>query len=199
MKTLTLILGGSRSGKSAFAQGLAGSAKSVLFVATAEALDADMAARIQAHQRSRPVGWTTLEEPRELAAAIPKAAPGHDLVVIDCLTLWVSNLLLSGGEGDGRVSDSPLQDMEHTILARAQGIIEAYQKGPASWVVVSNEVGLGIVPPTALGREYRDALGRVNQAFAAAASQVYLLVAGLAVDLTAAAARPWRAVIDQPR
>ena len=208
MKALTLILGGARSGKSAFAQGLASSGKRVLFVATAEALDEDMAARIREHQRSRPPAWQTLEEPRELAAALTSAVEGHDLVVIDCMTLWVSNLLLADTDKDrqippiletrpGSSPDQPTRELDG-VLRQAEVLVGAYRQGSASWIVVSNEVGLGVVPPTPMGRRYRDALGRVNQTFAAAASQAYLMVAGLAVDLTAAGAKPWQTLIGKP-
>lgn len=178
---MTLILGGARSGKSAFAQRLATNARSVLFVATAEARDEDMRSRIEAHRRSRPTTWETLEEPLNLDATVPRAVGGRELVLVDCLTLWVSNLLLQDSEGSG-----------HPIEKRAQALIASYRQGQASWIVVSNEVGLGVVPPTALGGRYRDVLGRVNQEFAAAADQVYLMVAGLAVDLTGLGAKPWR-------
>ena len=186
-KSLTLILGGARSGKSTFAEKLASSASKVLFVATAEALDQDMASRIEAHQRARAATWRTLEEPRALESALPKAAQGCDLVLIDCLTLWVSNLLLQEAP---KMADDGIQ-------LRAEALRATYHGGSASWVVVSNEVGLGVVPPTALGRRYRDVLGRVNQAFATEADHVYLLVAGLALDLKAAGARPWQALLDQ--
>ncbi|MBF8299378.1 MAG: cobU [Dehalococcoidia bacterium] len=178
-KTLTLILGGARSGKSAFAQRLAQAAPSVLFVATAEAGDADMAARILAHQQARPASWKTLEEPLELEKAIPLSGGGATLIVLDCLTLWVSNILLK---------DQALTVNE--VEARARGLLIRYREGEPSWVVVSNEVGLGIVPETYLGRRYRDLLGRVNQCFAEAADQVYLMVAGLALDLTRASPGP---------
>lgn len=183
MGKLTLILGGARSGKSAFAERLAASGRRVLFVATAEARDEDMALRIAAHRRSRPPAWATLEEPLDLAAALAAAENACDTVVIDCLTLWVSNLAL--------MDPSP-PDSE--VLARAEGLLEVCRRSARRWIAITNEVGLGIVPDTPLGRRYRDLLGRVNQAFARQAGQVYLVVAGLALDLKAAGARPFEPV-----
>ncbi len=173
-KELILILGGARSGKSAFAERLARQRERVLFVATAEALDEDMERRIAVHRRQRPSRWTTLEEPLDLASAIRASLDSHEICLLDCLTLWVSNLLL-------RMEDDP--NVEKEILSALDKVIEVYEKSSATWIVVSNEVGLGIVPPTPLGRLYRDALGRVNQAVAARANRVYLMVAGYALDV----------------
>ena len=193
VRRLTFILGGARSGKSALALRLAAQHKEerVLFVATAEAYDRDMTARIERHRAERPTAWSTLEEPLDLTAALSTAVArvsddgargaGHGVVVIDCVTLWVSNLLL-------RHEDDP--GAEALIVERARELLALYKAQRASWIVVSNEAGLGIVPPTALGRRYRDALGRVNQLFAAAADEALLLVAGLVLDLKAAGARP---------
>ena len=164
-KRLTLILGGVRAGKSSYAQQLATHGKRVLFVATAEAGDAEMAARIRAHQASRPPEWDTLEEPLDPATALAPVLHRYDTVLFDCLTLWVSNLLLS--------------ERPHDIPAETRRSLEAYRHGDASWVVVSNEVGLGVVPATALGRTFADELGRVNQLVAAEADAVYLMAAGL--------------------
>lgn len=186
-RRLTFVLGGARSGKSTLALQLAERTMSrVLFAATAEAHDADMATRIARHRAERPGEWETLEEPRALAPALTLAlgrvddAGAYGTVVIDCLTLWVSNLLLQH-------EDDP--EAEARIVERARDLLAAYAAHEASWIVVSNEVGFGVVPPTPLGRRYRDALGRVNQLFAAAADEAYLLVAGLALDLKAAGAR----------
>jgi adenosylcobinamide kinase/adenosylcobinamide-phosphate guanylyltransferase len=162
---LTLILGGARSGKSTRALSLA--TGRVLFVATAEALDDEMALRISRHRSERPTEWDTLEEPRDIASALRARGDTYDTVIIDCLTLWVGNLI--DGEGSPAEWVAPL--------------IAAYRAGRADWVVISNEVGLGIVPDTPLGRQYRDALGMVNQLVAAAADRVMLLVAGLEMDL----------------
>ena len=173
-KQLILILGGARSGKSSLAERLASQYESVLFVATAEALDEDMERRIARHKNSRPPHSKTLEEPVDLASSLEATDDQHEVYLIDCLTVWVSNLLL-------RMEDSA--DVEDAIVSEAERLLEVYESSPASWIVVSNEVGLGVVPPTSLGRRYRDALGRVNQIVAARADKVYFIFAGLALEL----------------
>ena len=185
MSKLILILGGARSGKSAFAEGLARQRGGrTLYVATAEARDADMERRIAAHRRQRPAEWDTLEEPLHLASAIP--SDGYDTCLLDCLTLWVSNMLLPR-EGN--------PEAEREILAAADGLLAVWRRSAAVWIVVSNEVGLGVAPATRLGGVYRDALGRVNQAVAARADAVYLMTAGLALELKALGARPYQSLI----
>ena len=169
-KSLTLVLGGVRAGKSSYAQRLAQRGKRVLFVATAEAGDGEMKARIDAHRNSRPSDWDTLEEPVDLAGALDPALHRYDTVLLDCLTLWVSNLLLRNPDLDSARND---------ILPEAENLLELYRNSNASWIVVSNEVGLGVVPPTDLGRAYADELGRVNQLVAAEADDVYFIAAGL--------------------
>lgn len=180
-KELVLILGGARSGKSAFAEHLASQAERVLFVATAQALDASMQVRIAAHRERRPLEWSTVEEPLDLARVVPSALEGHDTCLVDCLTLWVSNLLLAK-------ESHPKAEAE--ILEQVHGLLEAYEESSATWIVVSNEVGLGVVPPTELGSKYRDVLGRVNQAVASRADKVYLMVAGLALEMKSLGALP---------
>ena len=181
---LILITGGARSGKSGFAERLAMQGKRVLFVATAEALDDDMARRIAAHRGSRPAEWDTLEEPRNLPEAISRKAAGansaYDTIIVDCLTIWVSNLLLLH-EGNA--------DAEARIVDAAKKLLDVRNSSDARWIVVTNEVGLGVVPSSSLGRTYRDALGRVNSLVASRADKVYLMAAGLALDLKALGAR----------
>ena len=174
-KRLTLVLGGVRAGKSRYAQRLAQNGQRVLFVATAEPGDQEMAARIQAHRAERPADWTTLEEPVDLVTALAPRLPDFDTVLLDCLTLWVSNLLLQGGERQARPD----------IGAEAHRLLQIYEQGDASWIVVSNEVGLGVIPANELGRAYADELGRVNQIIAAAADDVIVMFAGLPVNLKA--------------
>jgi len=190
---MTLLLGGVRAGKSARAVALAAEharTGRVLFVATAQAFDDEMTRRIALHRRERPAEWDTLESAVELPADLDRrfndATGPYSVVVIDCVTLWVSNLLLSLQEGD---------DAEVVVARRVgellnvRGAFSAALAGgsrlrsPCRWLVVSNEVGLGIVPPTSLGRRYRDALGRANQLLAAAADDVTLMVAGLEIPL----------------
>jgi adenosylcobinamide kinase / adenosylcobinamide-phosphate guanylyltransferase len=167
---LTLLLGGARSGKSALAARLAGRWDGpVTVVVTGEARDAEMAERIRRHRAARPGHWRTVEAPREVEAALA-GAPADAFVVLDCLTLWVSNLMERG-----------LDDPNVEELARSAAATAAAR--PAPTVAVSNEVGTGIVPADALSRRYRDLLGQVNAVWAAAAGQALLLVAGRAVPL----------------
>lgn len=173
-RRLTLILGGARSGKSIYAESLAPRlGRRVLYVATAEAGDDEMAARIAAHIAARPADWTTLEAPILAGQAVQAAAGGFDVVLIDCLTLLANNILMRLPEPiDGQAA-------ELALTAEVNGLLEAHSAGSAEWIVISNEVGLGLVPPYPLGRVYRDALGRANQRLAAAADNVLFMVAGL--------------------
>lgn len=173
-KRLTLVMGGVRAGKSTYAQKLAASGNRVLFLATAEAGDEDMEGRIKAHSESRPPHWDTLEEPIDLVSALTPLLPRYDTILLDCLTLWVSNLMLA---------DSAPESKRYDIPEATRGLLELYRSGEASWVIVSNEVGLGVVPPTKLGRKYADELGRVNQRVAAEADDVYFMAAGLPLSL----------------
>ena len=177
-KTLTLILGGARSGKSTYASRLAQErgGDDVLFVATAQALDDEMAARIEAHRRDRPAAWRTLEAPRQTGEAILRAEPGA-MVLVDCLTLLVSNAVLALPES------ASATEAEAAALAETEGLITAYRRGSGSWIVISNEVGLGLVPAYPVGRTYRDALGRANQRLAAEADEVVLMVAGIPLKI----------------
>jgi adenosylcobinamide kinase/adenosylcobinamide-phosphate guanylyltransferase len=170
---LTLILGGARSGKSTYAQRLAGELGGrVLYVATAEPGDDEMAARIAAHRAERPAAWTTLEAPLQVGAAVRLAAPA-EVVVVDCVTLLANNVIVPLPEPVTAAA------AEAALLGEIDALLEAYRAAPAHWLVVSNEVGLGLVPPYALGRLYRDVLGRANQRLAAEADNVVFLVAGL--------------------
>ena len=173
-RTLTLILGGARSGKSAYASQLAKERgdDDVLFVATAQALDDEMAARIAAHRAGRPAAWHTLEAPRHVGEAILQAGPCA-VVLVDCLTLLISNAVLVLPES------ASVAEAEAAALAEVEELIAAYRHGTASWIVISNEVGLGLVPPYPVGRAYRDALGRANQCLAAEADKVLFMVAGI--------------------
>ena len=168
----TFLVGGARSGKSTLAVRLATAHYGpVVFVATAEPGDAEMAARIDEHRASRPSTWTTVEAATDLHAAV-SAAPGGTVVVLDCLTLWVSNELGAGASPDD-------------VLGRANDVAALLADRQGAGLVVSNEVGLGIVPVNALARTYRDLLGRVNAAFASRAERSLFVVAGLGLPLEA--------------
>ena len=168
---ITLLVGGARSGKSARALRLASEWEGqVVFVATGEGRDPEMADRIARHQLERPASWRTVEAPLELVRAFD-SIPSRAFVILDCLTLWVANALEAGWSDE---------DVERAAAAVAT--IAAAREQPT--VVVTNEVGLGLVPQTQLGRTYRDLLGRVNAVFAAEAEQAYLMVAGRTLELT---------------
>lgn len=165
---LTLVLGGARSGKSAFAERLATeSGLAVVYLATAEPGDAEMQARIARHRQRRAPGWATVEEPLELAAALAREAGAARLVLVDCLTLWLSNVLLAGRD--------PAAERGRLVAALAA------RTGPV--VLVANEVGQGIVPANALARRFADEAGLLSQAVAAVATRVVLVVAGLPLEL----------------
>jgi adenosyl cobinamide kinase/adenosyl cobinamide phosphate guanylyltransferase len=162
---LTLVLGGARSGKSRHAQALAmASPPPWIYLATAEALDEEMRARIAAHRAERGDGWSTVEAPVDLAAGLA-AAPPSAAVVVDCLTLWLSNLMIGHHEIERAMANF------ETALARRM----------APTILVSNEVGLGIVPETKLGRAFRDRAGALHQRLAAKAARVHFMVAGIAM------------------
>jgi len=175
---LTFIVGGARSGKSTRAEQLAARGGRVLYVATAEGRDEEMRSRIAAHRAARPDHWDTLEEPLHLAGALRSVHHRYDTVLIDCLTLWVSNLLL-----DRQPGIASRGNREERILSSTRELLDVCAGSHAHWIVVSNEVGLGVVPPSPLGRAFRDALGRVNQAVAARAGEVCLMVAGLPLQI----------------
>lgn len=177
-KRLTLILGGARSGKSDFAQALARQrgGDAVSFVATAEARDDEMHARIAAHRAARPAAWQTIEAPREIARALASARAR--VIVVDCVTLWASNVLLA----QEAVASAEMRREIDELLA--------WQRAHAAeMILVSNEVGMGLVPDNVLGRAYRDLLGAVNKQLAERADQVFLLVAGLPIEIKARAAQ----------
>ncbi len=172
---LTLILGGARSGKSDFAQRMAEESDDVLFVATAEAGDEEMRQRIEKHQQERPANWRTLEAPRDAGQALLKYAQEHepDTILLDCMTVLTSNLLM-------RFEEDPFADeAQERLMREVEAVIACAERVDTHLLVVSNEVGLGLVPPYPLGRAYRDLLGRANQALVAAADEVYFLVAGV--------------------
>jgi adenosylcobinamide kinase/adenosylcobinamide-phosphate guanylyltransferase len=168
LSRLTLVLGGARSGKSRYAEELIARAEPPwVYLATAQALDDEMRERIEHHRHRRDARWRTVEAPIELPQALDELGENGQPILVDCLTLWLSNALLA--------------DADLTIAG--DRLIAALTEAPGPVVVVSNEVGLGIVPDTPLGRRFRDAQGRLNQQVAAIADHVVLLAAGLPLTL----------------
>ena len=187
---LILILGGARSGKSAFAERLAaGSERSVAFIATATAGDDEMRSRIARHRASRPKGWYTLEESLDLASAVRRAGELADVLLLDCVTLWLGNVLLQESvqhEKDDEVEFHTAGRLfNERVLKECEALLAVVKSlsPDKTLIVVTNEVGLGIVPAYPLGRLYRDTLGYINQRLAQAADRVYLMMAGMAVDI----------------
>jgi adenosylcobinamide kinase/adenosylcobinamide-phosphate guanylyltransferase len=170
-----LVLGGARSGKTGFAERLAiSSGTSPVYLATAEALDAEMAERVATHRRTREGRFATIEEPIELSIAIIKAAKSHDVILVDCLTLWITNLLIGG----------------HDVAALVDELGETLALvNQAKVILVSNEVGLGIVPDNAMARNFRDLAGSAHQRLAEICAEVYFVAAGLPMTMKGAAGR----------
>lgn len=163
---VTLVLGGARSGKSAYAESLVAGPGAV-YVATAEAIDDEMEERIARHRDRRGAGWTTVEAPLDLAAALRAHAPGASGVLVDCLTVWLGNLMHAGRDID----------------REAGSLLESLAVPPAPVALVANEVGLGVVPDNPMARAFRDHAGRLNQALAARADRVVLVTAGIPLVL----------------
>lgn len=161
---LTIILGGARSGKSAFAEGLVQAPRA--YIATAQAFDAEMSDKITKHIVDRGEGWLTIETPTDIAAALQSLSPETN-VLIDCLTLWLSNLMLEGADVDAKID------------ALLQALVDA----PQNIICVSNEVGMGLVPDNSLGRQFRDYQGTLNRKLAAQSDLAVFVVAGLPMVL----------------
>jgi len=176
---LVLVLGGDRSGKSQFAVTMASQRSSrVLFVATAEPGDEEMQQRIQSHKRSRPAQWRTLETPTGIGIRLAEEIKNEQVVIVDCLGLLVSNLL-SQATDFTQTDKIDVPKAQKLVDGEIEQLLKAVSQIDASFVIVSNEVGMGLVPDNKLGRIYRDLLGGVNQKVAAKADEVYLLVAGI--------------------
>ncbi len=180
MSDITLLLGGARSGKSSLAEAVAKTHANVLYVATAQAFDDEMQQRITRHIADRPAHWQTLEANTNVAQALAQTDTAATVVLLDCLTMLVSNVML------GAIADFEAPDAaraEAAVQAEIAALLEFAKVSKFKWILVSNEVGLGLVPENAVGRLYRDVLGRVNQQLARVADQSYFLIAGKALPL----------------
>lgn len=203
MGYLTFILGGARSGKSSYAQGLAEKIEKerggeVVYLATGSAGDEEMRERIVKHRKSRPGNWKTVEAECEVSKAIAEECKQSSVIIVDCITLLITNILLAKGEDAEELAmklesfeveklapefASELASLEERVLTEVEHIIEKAKKTEADVIIVSNEVGTGIVPEYKLGRIFRDIAGRVHQLLAAEADEVYFITAGLAQKL----------------
>jgi len=170
MGKITLILGGARSGKSTCALNLAKKKKKVAFIATGQGLDREMRERILKHQQARPKNWKTFEEPKNLTALISRIGDDFDCIIIDCLTLLIANLILA-------------KNKEKAILEKFKVLLSRLRRKKAKVILVTNEVGLGIVPVSKLGREFRDIAGRINQLAAKESGEVYFIAAGIPLKI----------------
>ena len=170
MGKMTFIIGGARSGKSRYAFTLAKKEGGrVAFIATCQPKDKEMKRRIALHKNSRPASWETFEEPYDISKLLKEKGAKFEIIIIDCLTLLVSNLMLKGSN-------------EKDIENKVRDILKTLKKIKAESIIVSNEVGLGIVPPNKLARDFRDIAGRINQMVAAQSDKMYFMVSGI----------PWR-------
>lgn len=199
VSNLSLLIGGARSGKSALAERLAqATGRPVVFVATMEPRDDEVRQRIAQHRASRPNTWRTVEEPLDIVTALAGSAQTGEAVILDCVTLWVANMLLRDLPDADAASIDEADAAVEACVSAIKGVIEWAQQHGGELFVVTNEVGAGVVPPYRLGRVFRDALGRTNAVIAARAGRVYHLNAGLALELKTLGALPIDAFGEAP-
>lgn len=188
MSQVTLITGGARSGKSHFAELLAASSKSpVIYIATAQVWDDEMALRVKKHQQQRPSTWRLIEEPQNIHDTLFQLKDENGVILLDCVTLWLSNLLLKGQTKPTAPSEhtpeEQVTDLEPQIVATVKEVAQLAREIKPQVIFVSNEIGQGIVPEYPLARAYRDLVGRCNQILAQSADDVYLVVAGFPIEI----------------
>jgi adenosylcobinamide kinase / adenosylcobinamide-phosphate guanylyltransferase len=194
MGKLILVTGGAKSGKSLSAKRLVSSlGEHVVYVATAEAFaDPEMSERIERHQARRPATWTTVEAPYDLRPALVVVPDAVDAILIDCLTLWASNRLLALGDPDDPDWWSSVGVLERALIEETEALLSAARAVRWPLVLVTNEAGYGVVPSTPLGRAFRDLLGAVTQRVAALSDAVFLVVAGIGMELKRQAIDAWK-------
>jgi adenosylcobinamide kinase/adenosylcobinamide-phosphate guanylyltransferase len=191
MGTIVLVTGGARSGKSCFAEQIAGNLGArVAYVATAEIGDAEMTARIARHRAQRPLSWQTIEAPFDLLHGIAGMDPTVEVVLVDCLTIWCANRLLRLGEAADAAWWESVESLTQTLTDEVRALMQLARQATWHLMLVTNEVGAGIVPSTPLGRAFRDLLGALTQRVASEADAVFLVVAGLGMDIKARAVSP---------
>jgi adenosylcobinamide kinase/adenosylcobinamide-phosphate guanylyltransferase len=191
MGEVILITGGAKSGKSLFAERLAGAFGSdVVYVATAEILDGEMEERVARHRARRPAAWTTVEAPSDLQDALAVVPPSAGVVLVDCLTIWTSNWLLALGEPDSAEWWDAIDTLQERLFEHLGAISAKARAAPWHLVMVTNEVGNSVVPDTPLGRAFRDLLGAVNQRAGMLSDAMFLVVAGVGTELKRTAVEP---------
>jgi adenosylcobinamide kinase/adenosylcobinamide-phosphate guanylyltransferase len=184
MGKLILVTGGARSGKSRFAEKKASDfGDRVLYIATAVAFDEEMKERIRRHRQQRPSGWETLEAYRDFETSLPGLLAGRDTVLLDCVTVMVSNILLQKAMDWEGISVEEINAVEKEVDSQVRSLLSIIKNAEIPFVLVTNELGMGVVPPYALGRAFRDIAGRVNQILAGEAEEVYLCVSGIPMKI----------------
>ncbi len=184
MGKLILVTGGARSGKSTYAENKAKEfGTQVLYIATAKPIDEEMEMRIARHRAQRPAGWVTLEAYKELDLELESISKGKNVVMLDCITVMVSNLMLDESWEWDELSRERVEEIEQTIMHQIERLITFIKTQEIPFILVTNEVGLGVVPPSAMGRDFRDIGGRVNQLLARVSEEVYFCVSGIPVKI----------------
>ncbi|MFZ5987951.1 MAG: bifunctional adenosylcobinamide kinase/adenosylcobinamide-phosphate guanylyltransferase [Bacillota bacterium] len=184
MNKLILVTGGSRSGKSSFAESLAGKIDdSVLYIATSIPFDDEMKARVEKHRKQRPKEWKTLEAYKDFDIRLKEAGACNKVFLLDCITLMVSNIILENSIDWDSSSNEQISEIEQTVVLEVEKLLKSVKDLNVSFIGVTNEVGMGIVPENRLSRVFRDIAGRINQLLAKAADEVYLCVSGIPVRI----------------
>lgn len=184
MGKLILVTGGARSGKSTFAEGLVRSCgDSILYIATAIAFDEEMKERVRLHRLQRPATWETLEAFRDFGGRLPQLLNGRDAVLLDCITIMVSNIMLQKDMEWENMTTADISGVERDVSGQVSELLSVIKGAKNPFVLVTNELGMGVVPATVLGRAVRDIAGRTNQQLAREADEVYLLVSGIPVRI----------------